>query len=90
MDSFTDANKRVWIRGTKIYVGWPHLQERQLRVCLEVRNQNGKWVGLFARVDSALDETPLFQPTADKALLPLLLTAGVSMVEEKNLRKERK
>ena len=48
---FVDPQGLEWRRGTKIFLGWPHLQARQLRVCLEVKRPSKKRVvGLFARV----------------------------------------
>jgi hypothetical protein len=55
-ERFFVYNKKKWCRGTKIYIGWPHLRRRQLRVCLGLFKSKRTWIGYFARVEDDTDE----------------------------------
>jgi len=81
---FVDSFGHKWTLGAKMWIGWPHLAQRQLRVCLGVRQMTRlKWVGFFARVERG-DVTIVGRQTkADKPLIPLWFTPGVLEVPKK-------
>ena len=72
----TDNQGKRWGPGTKIFIGWPHLAQRQARVCLWVQKVEGKWVGYFARAPGE-EESESRQCRTDKPLLALQLVEAV-------------
>jgi hypothetical protein len=82
--SFLDEKGQVWTEGTRLYVGWRHMVERQLRVCLGIHQavEGGKYprvVGFFAvHPDSESVLAPDHKkPSSDKPLIALLLRGSV-------------
>jgi len=78
-ERFFVYNKKKWCRGTKIYIGWPHLRRHQLRVCLGLFKSKRTWIGYFARVEDDTDEEEQEEffalPLSDKPLVTIVLSS---------------
>lgn len=70
-----------WTRGSTIYLGWPNMEQRQLRVCLGVRCVGTRYVGFFARVGKATPAKTL----SNKSVIPIWLGSLPEKVKVKFL-----
>ena len=76
MDEPWKNGSQLWAHGTKLYVGWPNLRQRQLRVCLAVNVHSKRRVGFFARVD----EPVASKVSSNRALMAIWLAGPVLQV----------
>ena len=66
---------KVWRKGTVIFIGWPHLSQKQRRVCLGVTVVGHKGYGVFARAPEEKESAASLP--AEKPLMWLILTSAV-------------